>query len=544
MVTRVTSCLAVTILLSVIPAAAQPEPIDELLAMKPSPGVEALLLAHARDGRVGRRWMQLLQSPEPRLRLAAARGLGIARVRTAATPLLEALAREQDEAVLAEILQALATVGTDESLPRIYAQLHRIGDDRAVPLLDGLAAARPTVVAEHLRSAEPLRAHDAWVAAIYARLAHASPASADGIDADLGKATANPILLEGVVRGATMAKRQLPAGLVQAALRLSPAARLATLAYLAAVHGSPARVPALGTPAQNAPASEPAEAKWIRELERRWLGGEPAGTLVDVAAALPDVAWVRQTPGAVLTVLSAEERAAFARRYSLSEQAMRALLGAGQADPTPPADPAEYVPPVITLLTSPPADMLAEVVRLAKCEPGTGDEQVTSAQYRADRRPAALTIERQGWSPGCFRAAWAALGLTYGPPPRTADERTHWFVRLDPEFTSCLADRQAATAAVAEGAGEWGVAPPRKTRDVRPEYPEAAVRARLQGVVQIEARIERSGCVSEARVVRPVHPMLDEPALRAVSRWRYTPTTLNGEPVPVVMNVDVTFALR
>ena len=38
--------------------------------------------------------------------------------------------------------------------------------------------------------------------------------------------------------------------------------------------------------------------------------------------------------------------------------------------------------------------------------------------------------------------------------------------------------------------------------------------------------------------------MLDEAALAAVSRWRYTPTLLNGEPVEVVVAVSVDFRLR
>jgi TonB family protein len=62
-------------------------------------------------------------------------------------------------------------------------------------------------------------------------------------------------------------------------------------------------------------------------------------------------------------------------------------------------------------------------------------------------------------------------------------------------------------------------------------------------VVSVRARIEATGCISDARVVRSVHPMLDTAALQAVSRWRYATTTLNGEPVPLEMTVEVTFSL-
>jgi protein TonB len=49
--------------------------------------------------------------------------------------------------------------------------------------------------------------------------------------------------------------------------------------------------------------------------------------------------------------------------------------------------------------------------------------------------------------------------------------------------------------------------------------------------------------VTEARVLRSI-PLLDQAALDAVGRWVYTPTLLNGVPVPIVMTVTVTFTLR
>jgi protein TonB len=39
-------------------------------------------------------------------------------------------------------------------------------------------------------------------------------------------------------------------------------------------------------------------------------------------------------------------------------------------------------------------------------------------------------------------------------------------------------------------------------------------------------------------------PTLDEAAMDAVQRWRYTPALLNGQPVPVVMTVTVNFKLQ
>ena len=49
--------------------------------------------------------------------------------------------------------------------------------------------------------------------------------------------------------------------------------------------------------------------------------------------------------------------------------------------------------------------------------------------------------------------------------------------------------------------------------------------------------------MTEARVLRSI-PLLNQAALDAVRQWVYTPTLLNGVPVPVVMTVTVAFTLR
>lgn len=84
---------------------------------------------------------------------------------------------------------------------------------------------------------------------------------------------------------------------------------------------------------------------------------------------------------------------------------------------------------------------------------------------------------------------------------------------------------------------------PRKIVDVTPLYPPIAVAARVEGVVILEATLDENGHVDRLQVLRSV-PLLDEAALRAVREWRYTPTLLNGTPVPVLMTITVRFSLR
>lgn len=84
---------------------------------------------------------------------------------------------------------------------------------------------------------------------------------------------------------------------------------------------------------------------------------------------------------------------------------------------------------------------------------------------------------------------------------------------------------------------------PFKTRDVRPAYPAQAQTDRIQGVVIIEAIIDASGSVANARILRSI-PALDEAAVSAVSRWQFTPSIVNGAPAAVMLTLTVNFTLQ
>ncbi len=79
---------------------------------------------------------------------------------------------------------------------------------------------------------------------------------------------------------------------------------------------------------------------------------------------------------------------------------------------------------------------------------------------------------------------------------------------------------------------------------VNPEYPEIARKARIQGVVILEAVITKDGTVENVKVLRGVHPILDQSAANAAQQWRYKPATLNGKPVKVYFTITVKFTLK
>jgi protein TonB len=61
-------------------------------------------------------------------------------------------------------------------------------------------------------------------------------------------------------------------------------------------------------------------------------------------------------------------------------------------------------------------------------------------------------------------------------------------------------------------------------------------------VVVIEAILDATGRVESLKVLSS-QPLLDNAAVQAVRQWRYTPTELNGVPVPVLMTITVRFSL-
>ncbi|HXB56882.1 MAG TPA: TonB family protein [Vicinamibacteria bacterium] len=84
---------------------------------------------------------------------------------------------------------------------------------------------------------------------------------------------------------------------------------------------------------------------------------------------------------------------------------------------------------------------------------------------------------------------------------------------------------------------------PKKLKHVNPVYPDIAKQARVQGMVILECTISPQGRVTDVKVLRGL-PLLDASAVEAVKQWVYTPTLLNGVPVPVIMTVTVNFKLN
>jgi periplasmic protein TonB len=91
-----------------------------------------------------------------------------------------------------------------------------------------------------------------------------------------------------------------------------------------------------------------------------------------------------------------------------------------------------------------------------------------------------------------------------------------------------------------------GVTIPRVLREVKPQYTAEAMRAKVQGTVLLECIVMPDGNVGQVRVTRSLDGVfgLDQEAIKAAQQWKFVPGTKEGEPVPVIVTIELTFTLR
>jgi protein TonB len=87
-----------------------------------------------------------------------------------------------------------------------------------------------------------------------------------------------------------------------------------------------------------------------------------------------------------------------------------------------------------------------------------------------------------------------------------------------------------------------GVAAGMLVSQVKPQYPNLAMQARVQGTVVLQAVIGKDGRVRDLHLISG-HPLLAPAAIEAVKQWRYRPYLLNNEPVEVDTQINVNFTL-
>jgi len=91
--------------------------------------------------------------------------------------------------------------------------------------------------------------------------------------------------------------------------------------------------------------------------------------------------------------------------------------------------------------------------------------------------------------------------------------------------------------------GKQGVTVPQVIYNPEPSFSDEARKAKMQGIVVLLVIVGKDGHTYNIRVGQSLGMGLDEKAIEALSRWRFKPATLNGQPVATQIAVEVDFHL-
>jgi len=150
---------------------------------------------------------------------------------------------------------------------------------------------------------------------------------------------------------------------------------------------------------------------------------------------------------------------------------------------------------------------------------GEGGQQTAPALKEATPAPSAPSVE--------------VSAPPASPPPLASPDDT----------ITVTASRTSEAVTSAPVAGDVVTAPIRR-RKVDPDYPAAAKIAGKEGQVVLQAVVGVDGKVRDVKVLKSVHKLLDEAALKAVRQYEYTPGKRNGVPEAVTLKIPVSFTLH
>ncbi len=106
--------------------------------------------------------------------------------------------------------------------------------------------------------------------------------------------------------------------------------------------------------------------------------------------------------------------------------------------------------------------------------------------------------------------------------------------------------RAAGTATGQERAASSGpISPAAYLNNPAPGYPDTARRARQEGTVSLRVLVTAGGRASEVHLAGSSGvSSLDQAAIRAVRRWRFTPARQNGQAISAWVRVPIRFKLN
>lgn len=472
-----------------------------------------------------------IASDDPVTRATAARVVAVRGVAALLPQIRAALEAEAVPEVAREQIRALALLGTAEDVQFCIDRTGRFPQSLAFDLAEAVARrGAPEATTLYLRLLSSLSSarmpvrHALWGRApmLNGLAAHLIAAG----DAASLRALADAVIEDGL---------SFDPGVVTAAVRHDDS-RVRAEAVWYAVHRAAAGALKIGEEIVAPREGMNLDEAFAVELARR-VRGEAATTQPQL------LKWLQSSDGR--SRLATETPL---HRF-LSRDEVRALKEGGPKS--------SFVAPKATVASSPvrqslfrlailtPPGLAAQLLKKTRCD----GNWIGAASVSVDRagRPETVDVSRIHATAGCRQAVETMLRLSFADPLRIDPPRSSGMVQVvHTAGTGCLDESPAGTVADPVRAG-GDVKPPTVVSRVEPRFPED-VRERMKfGSVEVvaESVISSTGCVRELRLLEQArYPELNTAALVALSKWKFRPGTLDGQPVDVIFNLTINFRVH
>jgi TonB family protein len=529
-------------------APAEAEDLPALLERPMTPGSVALLVEHVTQPAAQKRLAEAIKHEDPAVRAVAARIAFVTQSRGLVSGLITAMAKEEHVPAAVEQIRALLGIVGQAGDNVAMRHVQRVGGPAAVAMAESLARTRPRDLVTHLPAllaagGEP----DALGGPIAAAVIQHPSAANEILQAVL--ATKNVALWDSIL-GTTRNNTDIAlssAVLVQALQSSEEYQRVEVVWHLfETIHGgdeAPEDALAAAAPRPAAATAAAGDLTWedfSREMLARarkvpptkadWAGLMALETHRERVRALSHGVYAYLTPGELKAIGAVRgfDNAAESQRF---ERTRRRANTEGQTR--------TQVMRTIPVFAK---GLLGDLLKVTGCRP-PNERHFAAGEvtYRPEGGPQHISIINTTQSKDCaaFVSAMMKLTIALGERPITPDSADHIVLLFNRQYLAC-ADDPFPPVRPRFGPHSTLVRPKRiKQADI--QYPQAALRADVDGAVVLGVRISHTGCVGSAETLRSINPLLDLAAIQGVFTAQYAPATLDGQPIETHMTYTVNF---